>query len=103
MNFTPFPKTRSAWDQTCFRCYLITGILLLSVQVWARLALSGLMRQHIEETLWPLPLIFGTGLVLGSVIAMSQRRWIYGFILVIGVLSVLVALLPILLQEGVRD
>jgi hypothetical protein len=104
MNFTRLPKTKSAWGQTCFHCLLIAGFWLLSVQVWARLALSGFERQDIEEMLSPLPLILGSGLVVCSVIALFRRQRLLGLMtMVIGVLSALIAFLPILLNEGIRD
>ena len=66
--------------------------------------MSGWTRQHIEELLWPYPLILGFGLVVCSVIALLQRQRLLGFMaIVIGVLSMIIALLPILLHEATRD
>jgi hypothetical protein len=77
---------------------------VLAVQAWARLALSGWTRQHIEELLWPYPILLGVLLVVCAVIAAFQRQRRLGFIaFVIGVLSMIIALLPILLHEGIRD
>ena len=104
MRFKPFPKTGSEWDLTSLRCVLVAGFMLLTVQVWARLALSGWVRQHIEEKLWPLPLLLGFLLVCCSVLAARERQRLLSLMAaVIGILSAIIALLPILLQEGVRN
>jgi cytochrome bd-type quinol oxidase subunit 2 len=104
MRFKPLPTTGSEWDRTCLHCLLVAGFMLLTVQVWARLALSGWVRQRMEEMLWPLPLLFGFLLVCCSLIAALQRqRVLSSMAAVVGFLSALIALLPILLHEGVRN
>ena len=78
--------------------------MLLMVQVWARLALSGLLRQNIEEMLAPLALLLGFFLVCCSVVAAIQRRRLLSLMAAaLGILSAIIALLPILLDEGIRN
>jgi len=101
MRFKPLPKTSSQWEQTFLHCALIAGFMLL-VQVWARLALSGLLRQHIEEMLWPFAFLLGFFLVCCSVVAAIQRRRLLSLMAAaLGILSAIIALLPILLDEGI--
>jgi len=104
MGFKPLPKSTGDWEQTVLRSALVAGFMLLTVQLGARFALSGWVRQHIEEMLWPFPLLLGFFLVCCSVVALLQpQRLLSLMAAVIAVLSALIALLPILLHEGIRD
>lgn len=86
------------------RCLLIAGFILLLVQIWARTVLSGPTRQHIEEMLWPFPVLIGFLLFCCSVFAFVQRQRLLGLMAaVVGILSALIGLLPILLREGIYD
>ena len=80
------------------------GFILLSVQVWARTALHGLTRQNVEEWLRPFVALFGILLACSTVVATIQRhRGLALLAALIALLSAFIVLLPILLQEGVRD
>ncbi len=89
---------------TCFRCLLASGAVLLSVQVWARTVLPGPRRQLVEEMLWPFPVFLGLLLLCCSVLAFFQRfRWLGLLAALVGTLSTVIALLPILLREAIYD
>ena len=104
MGFKPLPKSTGDWEQTVLRSALVAGCMLLTVQLAARLALSGWVRQHIEEMLWPFPLLLGFFLICCSVAALLQRQRLLSLMsAVVAVLSVLIALLPILLREAIRN
>lgn len=104
MNFASSPKTQREWQLTCLRSCLFAGSILLLVEVWARTFLAGLRRQNVEETLWPFAWIFVVLLLYCSLAAFVSRKRLLGAILaVIGILSSLTALLPILREEGVYD
>lgn len=102
MRFKPLPTTTGEWEGAILRSTLVTGLLLLTVQLWARVALTGWMRQLIEEILWVPALLLGFYLVCCSVVALLRRQRLLGFMAaVVAILSALVALLPTLLHEGI--
>ena len=102
MGFKPLPETTGDWELTFLRCALVAGFTLLPVQVWARLALSGLIRQDIEEILGPFAFLLGLLLLGCSVVALLKRQRLLGLMLaVVAIISVLVALLPNLLNEAI--
>lgn len=104
MTFTPLPKTGRDWELTCVRSNICAGSALLIAQIWARTFLTGWMRQHIEELLWPFPLFLRALLLCCSVVAFLRRERMLGTTAaLIGVVSVWIALLPFLLGEGIID
>ena len=104
MTFTPLPKTRREWELACVRSCIFAGSVLLLVQIWARTFLVGLRRQNIEELLWPVSVFLCILLLYCSVGAFLRRERMLGTTAAfIGVVSMLIALLPVLLREGVRD
>ena len=104
MRFKAFPKTGGEWDQTCLRCLLLAGCALLTVQVWARLALAGYVRQSVEEILRLAALFVAPLLVFCSVAAAVRRlRLLSLTAAVVVIVSSIIALLPILLHEGIRN
>ena len=101
MRFNAFPKTGGEWDHTALRSVLVAGCMLLVVQAWARLALSGNLQQHIEERLWPLPFFLGFLLLFCSVAAAIRRQRLLSLTAaVVATLSVIIALLPMLFVSG---
>jgi hypothetical protein len=104
MNSTLLPETRKQWELTLMRSCLYAGFVLLLVQVWARTFLAGLKRQNIEEMLWPFAWPFVVLLLYCAVGAFLRRQRLIGAVAaLVAIASALIALLPILLQEGVRD
>jgi uncharacterized membrane protein YwaF len=86
------------------RSCIFAGSVLLVVQIWARAFLVGLKRQSIEELLWPFAVFLCILLLYCSVGAFLRRQRRLGTAAAfLGIVSALIALLPVLLREGVRD
>jgi hypothetical protein len=104
MTFTPLPKTRREWELVCVRSCIFAGSVLLLPQIWARTFLAGLRRQNIEELLWPFAVLLCILLLYSSVGAFLRRECRLGAAAAfVGIVSALIALLPVLLREGVYD
>ena len=86
------------------RSCLYAGFVLLLVQVWARTFFAGLKRQNIEEMLWPFAWPFVVLLLYCAVGALLRQQRLAGAIAaLLAIASAMIALLPVLLREGVRD
>jgi hypothetical protein len=73
-------------------------------QIGVRFLLAGLRRQDIEEILSPYLLIMWLLLLFCTVDAFRHRERLLGMTAgLVGIVSGLLALLPILLREGVYD
>jgi hypothetical protein len=104
MNLTPLPKKEKDWQLKYMRSCLFAGSILLFVQIWVRTFLAGLRRQNSEYMLRPFAWLFVVLLLCCSVAAFLRRKRLLGSIsAVVGLSSAVIALLPVLLKEGVYD
>jgi hypothetical protein len=104
MSFTQLPTTGKQWELTFVRSCISAGLVVLLAQVFVRVFLAGLRRQDIEEILGPYLFVIWLLLLLCSVRAFRHRERLPGMMAgIIGILSGLITLLPVLLNEGVYD
>jgi hypothetical protein len=104
MNFTRLPETREQWKLTFERGCVSAGFVILLAQTGVRFFLAGLRRQNIEEILSPYLLVMWLLLLFCTVDAFRHRERLLGITAgLLGIISGLIALLPILLREGVYD
>jgi hypothetical protein len=104
MNFARLPDTRKQWELTFVRGFISAGLVALLTQVAVRIFLAGLRRQDIEEILAPYLFIIWLLLLLCTVRAFHYRERLLGMMAgIIGILSGIITLLPVLLREGVYD
>jgi hypothetical protein len=104
MNSTPLLKTRKQIHLMFVRSCLSAGVVVLLTQIGVRILLAGLTRQNIEEILWPFAILTCLLMLFCSIGAFLHREHLLGAIAaLVSALSMLIGLLPILLEEGVRD
>ena len=104
MNFTRLPKTQKQWELIFVRGCISAGFLVLLAQIGVRILLAGLRRQDIEEILCPYLFVMWLLLLFCSVRASLHGERLLGMVAgLVGILSGLIALLPILLREGAYD
>jgi hypothetical protein len=97
-------ESRKQGDLTLVRCCLSAGSVVLLTQIAVRIFLAGLTRQNIEEILSPFAFFVCVLLLVSSVAAFLHRERLLGTIAaLVGAVSAVIGLLPIILQEGVRD
>ena len=96
--------TMAKWEMALIRTALAVGIVLLAAQAWARVFLQGLIRQSVEEILAPVALLAGAYLLCCAVAAWVRgKRLLCLALALVGAASAVVALLPAILGEAVRN